>query len=112
MLQLSSVDSEIFKEGEGILQSRFLKRFKSFQLLCEFWLDKSWNILRPLSIFQLFIVVEIEIVQLSVMQFGVENLSDQLVDVPHLPINIFLKHTESLSSMKNLKSSHSSKDLH
>ena len=112
MLQLSSVDSEIFKEGEGVLKPRFLKRFESFQLLCEFWLDQSWNILRPLSIFQLFIVVEVEIVQLPVVQFGVEDLSDQLVDVPHLPVYIFLKHAESLSSVKNLKSSHSSKDLH
>jgi len=78
----------------------------------ELGFDQPGNVIRPLHILQLLVVVEVEVVKLPVVQFGVEHLTDQFVDVFHLAVDVLLEHPESLGGVENFECSHSTQELH
>jgi len=112
VFQVPFVDSQILEEGKGVFQPGFLQGFEPFEFLSEFRFDQSRDVLRPLPVFQLLVIVEVEVVELSVVEFGVEDLSDQLVDVPHLSENVLLEHPEAFGGMEYLEGSHPPEQLH
>jgi len=67
MLQLIFIHFEVVYEWQRILKFGLLQRFKAFQLRMHLRLHQTWNILRPFDVFELVVVDEIEIVQLSVV---------------------------------------------
>ena len=65
------------------------------------------DVLRPLYILELAIIDKVEVVELSVVQLGVQAFTDQFVNILYLTIHVFLKHPKSLSRVEDLKRCHS-----
>ena len=78
------------------------------------WLrfNKSGNVFRPFDIFELTVVIEVEIVELSIMKLRVQNISNQFINIFHLTIHIFLKHTKPFILVKHLESSDPPQHFH
>jgi hypothetical protein len=111
LVQLVLVGLEVVDEGEREIDPRFLKRLELSDLVLVFGLHQPRHVLWPFDIFELVVVVVIEIVQLPVVQFGVQHVSYQLVDVLHFTVHVFLEHTEPLGCVKHLEGCHSSEEL-
>lgn len=84
---------------------------EAFEFMRELGFDQPWYIIRPLHIFQFLIVIEVEVVQLTIVQLRVQHFSNQLVYVLHLPIHVFLEHSEAFCSVENLESGHPAQKL-
>ena len=103
---------ENLKELILIIFARLIHRpkFPQFAWTTRFGrrLQKARYILRPCDILKFLIIIKIEVIQLFVMKFLFKYLLNQFIDILNLTINESLKHSESLSIVKNLKSRQSS----
>ena len=58
------------------------------------------------------VIDEIEVVQFAIVELGVENFANELVDVAHLPVYVLFEHAEALGGVEDLESSNPAQELH
>lgn len=58
------------------------------------------------------VVEEVKIVEFAVVEFGVEDFTNEFIDVLDLAEDVFLKHAEAVGSVEDLEGSHSPQQLH
>ena len=80
--------------------------------MSEFWFGESWDVIGPHCILELLVVVEVEVVELAVVQFGVEDLADEFVDVFYFAVYVFLEHAETFGGVEHFEGGYASQELH
>ena len=85
---------------------------EALKFMGKFGFDEARDVFWPLHVLQIFVIIKVEVVEFSVMQLGIQHLSDQLVNIFDLAIDVLLKHSEPFRSVEDLERCHPTQELH